>query len=36
MAALPGATWERLIMWMGLGLALYFAYGVRHSKLGRA
>ena len=36
MAALPGATWERLILWMALGLALYFAYGVRHSKLGRA
>lgn len=33
MAALPGATWERLIMWMGLGLLLYFAYGIRHSKL---
>jgi basic amino acid/polyamine antiporter, APA family len=33
MAALPGATWERLIIWMGLGLLLYFAYGIRHSKL---
>jgi APA family basic amino acid/polyamine antiporter len=35
MAALPAATWERLILWMGLGLLLYFGYGVRHSKLGR-
>ncbi len=33
MAALPGATWERLMIWMGLGLVLYFVYGVKHSKL---
>ncbi|MEO8680234.1 MAG: amino acid permease [Vicinamibacterales bacterium] len=35
MAALPVATWERLIIWMGLGLLLYFVYGARHSKLNR-
>jgi APA family basic amino acid/polyamine antiporter len=33
MAALPRATWERLIIWMALGLVVYFAYGYRHSKL---
>ena len=33
MAALPRATWERLIIWMAVGLVVYFAYGYRHSKL---
>ena len=33
MAALPASTWERLIIWMALGLAIYFAYGRTHSKL---
>jgi basic amino acid/polyamine antiporter, APA family len=33
MAALPAATWERLIIWMAIGLAIYFAYGRTHSKL---
>lgn len=33
---LPPDTWWRLAIWMGLGLALYFLYGRRHSKLGRA
>src|SRR6187455_2082756 len=27
MAALPASTWERLIIWMAIGLAIYFAYG---------
>jgi APA family basic amino acid/polyamine antiporter len=31
MAALPGATWQRLIIWMVLGVVLYFVYGRRHS-----
>ena len=34
MLALPWSTWERLIMWMLLGLVIYFGYGRRHSKLG--
>jgi APA family basic amino acid/polyamine antiporter len=33
MLALPGSTWERLIIWMALGLAVYFFYGRTHSKL---
>ncbi|HYE84846.1 MAG TPA: amino acid permease [Vicinamibacterales bacterium] len=35
MAALPWSTWERLILWMALGLVIYFAYGRRHSKLNQ-
>ncbi len=33
MLSLPWETWLRLIAWMALGLAIYFAYGVKHSKL---
>jgi APA family basic amino acid/polyamine antiporter len=36
MLALPGDTWLRLVAWMGLGLAIYFLYGRRHSKLRAA
>lgn len=35
MMALPWSTWERLIVWMGIGLVIYFAYGVKHSKLSQ-
>jgi len=35
MAALPAATWERLIIWMVIGLVIYFAYGRSHSKLAQ-
>jgi APA family basic amino acid/polyamine antiporter len=33
MASLPGATWLRLVVWMVIGIVLYFSYGYRHSKL---
>jgi APA family basic amino acid/polyamine antiporter len=33
MVALPLATWLRLVIWLALGLVLYFAYGARHSTL---
>jgi basic amino acid/polyamine antiporter, APA family len=35
MADLPGTTWVRFIVWMALGLLIYFAYGYRHSRLRR-
>jgi APA family basic amino acid/polyamine antiporter len=33
MASLPAATWERLLIWMMIGVVVYFAYGRRHSHL---
>jgi APA family basic amino acid/polyamine antiporter len=33
MLNLPGATWVRFFVWMAIGLAFYFAYGARHSRL---
>jgi len=33
MVFLTRATWERLIIWMVIGLVIYFAYGYRKSKL---
>lgn len=35
MLSLPWSTWERLILWMAIGVAFYFGYGWRHSHLGR-
>ena len=36
MARLPGDTWMRLIVWMVLGLVIYFTYSMRRSRLGGA
>ena len=33
MYGLPFDTWMRLIVWMLIGLGIYFAYSVKHSKL---
>jgi len=33
MASLPHDTWVRLVVWLGLGFVIYFAYSVRHSVL---
>ena len=35
MIDLPGTTWVRFGIWMVLGLIIYFAYGMRHSRLRR-
>jgi APA family basic amino acid/polyamine antiporter len=36
MAGLPSDTWLRLIIWLLIGLVIYFTYGKRNSRLGRA
>ncbi len=36
MVFLPLATWIRLIVWLALGMGIYFTYGVRHSRLRKS
>jgi APA family basic amino acid/polyamine antiporter len=36
MAALPRATWIRFVVWLAIGLVIYFLYSVRHSRVQRA
>jgi basic amino acid/polyamine antiporter, APA family len=33
MASLQGVTWIRFGAWLAVGLVIYFAYGVKHSKI---
>jgi APA family basic amino acid/polyamine antiporter len=35
MATLPGDTWIRLLVWLAIGLAIYFGYSRKHSALQR-
>jgi APA family basic amino acid/polyamine antiporter len=35
MTRLPGTTWVRFFIWMGIGLIVYFVYGRTHSRLQR-
>jgi APA family basic amino acid/polyamine antiporter len=36
MLALPATTWERLVIWLVLGMIVYFAYGRRNAERTRA
>src|SRR5690606_4865632 len=36
MASLPFEAWERLALWLGLGMLIYFGYSKKHSKAGKA
>jgi APA family basic amino acid/polyamine antiporter len=33
MLGLPATAWKRFGVWMVLGVAIYFLYGIRHSRL---
>jgi APA family basic amino acid/polyamine antiporter len=33
MLSLPGENWLRLVLWLCVGLVIYFSYGYWHSKL---
>jgi APA family basic amino acid/polyamine antiporter len=33
MANLPLKTWIRLIVWLAIGMVIYFTYSTKHSKV---
>jgi APA family basic amino acid/polyamine antiporter len=35
MVSLPLVTWVRFIVWLAIGVIIYFAYGMHHSRLGQ-
>ncbi|MDU2241701.1 MAG: amino acid permease [Paenibacillus sp.] len=34
--SLPAVTWVAFLVWMGIGLIVYFAYGYKHSELSKS
>ena len=36
MVGLPLDTWIRLVVWLGIGLVIYFAYGRKHAAAAHA
>jgi APA family basic amino acid/polyamine antiporter len=35
MCSLPGENWDRLVIWLAVGLVIYFCYSRHHSHLGK-
>ena len=35
MVSLDGETWLRLVVWLGIGMVIYFGWSRRHSRIGR-